>query len=71
MPELLARQDAANRLGVHFSKLERLRLKGLIPEAIKVGRCYVFPGDQIDTIKARLVAQGHIRPAKLEVDYAA
>ncbi len=66
MPELLTRQVAANRLGLHFAKLERLRLKGLIPEAFLVGRYYVFPADKLDAIKQRLVEQGHIK-APMEV----
>ncbi|MBP3958423.1 hypothetical protein J8F10_24505 [Gemmata sp. G18] len=37
---LLLRQDAADRLGVHFAKLERLRHKGHIPEAVQAGRYF-------------------------------
>jgi hypothetical protein len=61
MPELLPRQDAADRLGVHFAKLERLRTKGLIPEAVKIGRYFVFPAAQLEAIRRRLVEQGHIK----------
>lgn len=59
--KLLLRQEAANRLGIHFAKLETLRKRGLIPEAIPAGRLFVFPSDQIDTIRERLTQQGHIK----------
>lgn len=61
---LLLRQDTANRLGIHFSKLERLRLAGLIPEAVKVGHYHAFPADSIETIRERLIALGHLRVAE-------
>lgn len=61
IPELLMRQDAADRMGVHFAKLEAMRRKNLIPEAVKIGRVHVYPADKIDAIRERLVAQGHIR----------
>ena len=57
---LLLRQDAANRLGIHFAKLERLRLAGLIPEAVQVGRYFTFPADKIETIRERLTVGGHL-----------
>lgn len=62
--KLLLRQDAANALGIHFAKLEKLRQRGLVPEAIQVGRYHVFPADQLDAIRARLEAAGHIKPAR-------
>jgi hypothetical protein len=55
------RQEAANRLGIHFAKLETLRKRGLVPEAVPVGRYFAFPADQIDAIRERLEAQGHIK----------
>lgn len=61
MPQMLLRQEAANRLGIHFAKLERLRKLGLIPEAIQAGHLHVFPADKLDEIKARLIAEGHIK----------
>ncbi len=62
--KFLLRQDAANKLGLHFAKLEKLRQRGLIPEAVQVGRYHVFPIDQIDAIRLRLEAEGHIMPAR-------
>ena len=64
--KLLFRQDAADELGLHFAKLERLRLKGLIPEAVQVGRFFLFPADKIEIIRQRLTAQGHIRSTEPE-----
>jgi hypothetical protein len=61
MDQLLMRQEAADRLGVHFAKLERLRRAGLLPEAVRVGRLYVFPISKIDAIRERLIAQGHLQ----------
>lgn len=61
MSELLTRQDAANRLGLHFAKLERLRKSGHIPEAVRVGRYFVFPADKLDAIKQRLITAGLIK----------
>ena len=57
---LLLRQDAANRLGIHFAKLERFRLAGLIPEAVQVGRYFVFPADMLEVIRDRLAAAGKL-----------
>ena len=57
----LLRQDAANQLGIHFAKLEDLRKRGLIPEAVQIGRYHVFPTDQINAIRERLEQQGHIK----------
>jgi hypothetical protein len=62
MSQMVMRQGAADRIGIHFAKLERLRKAGLVPEAIRVGHYYVFPADKLDEIKARLVASGHIKP---------
>ena len=59
---LLLRQATADQLGIHFSRLERLRLAGLIPEAVRVGHYYCFPADRIDAIRKRLTASGHLRP---------
>lgn len=66
MPELFLRWDAANRLGVHPAKLDRLRLRGLIPEAVRVGHYFAFPADKLDAIKQRLVEQGHIKTVQPE-----
>lgn len=64
MPQFLQRQEAADRMGIHWCRLDRLRKRGLIPEALKVGIFFVFPADQLDAIKARLVEQGHIKPKR-------
>jgi hypothetical protein len=66
IPLLIQRQEAADRLGLHFWKLEDLRKRGLIPEAIKVGRYYVFPADQIDAIRQRLIERGFIKARQTE-----
>ena len=68
---LLLRQDAADALGLHFAKLERLRQMGHIPEAVRVGRYFLFPADKLPEIKARLVRDGHIRPRREGVGDAA
>ena len=39
-----------------------LRQRGLIPEAVRVGRYYLLPADHLEAIKARLTEQGHIAP---------
>lgn len=62
--KLYLRQVAADILGIHFAKLERLRVAGLIPEAIQIGRYHVFPADQLKVIRERLIASGHIRATK-------
>lgn len=59
--KLVFRQDAADAIGIHFAKLERLRLKGLVPEAVRVGRYFLYPADRLGGIRKRLIAQGHIR----------
>lgn len=64
MPQLVQRQEAADRMGIHWCRLDRLRKRGLIPEAMKVGIFFVFPADQLEAIKARLVASGHITPKR-------
>ena len=61
----LFRQTAADRMGIHFAKLERLRHKGLIPEAVQFGRYFLFPADQLDEIRARLEADGHLKPREV------
>lgn len=61
MVNLLLRQEAADRLGIHFAKLERLRLAGLVPEAVQVGRYFAFPADKIEIIRERLTSSGHLR----------
>jgi hypothetical protein len=66
MPTMLLRQQAADYLKIHFAKLERLRRAGLIPEAVRAGHLYVFPADKLDTIKARLIEQGHITAPNTE-----
>lgn len=66
--KLLLRQDAADSLGIHFAKLERLRLAGLIPEAVLVGRYHCIPADKIEAIRERLTAAGKLRrrnPARI------
>lgn len=61
MPEkLLLRQDAADALGIHYMKLDRLRAAGEIPEAVQVGRYFMFPAAAMPAIKTRLTAAGHI-----------
>jgi hypothetical protein len=55
------RQEFADALGVHWSKVERLRQKGLIPEALRLGQYYVFPADQVDAIRERLARGGHLK----------
>ena len=57
---LLLRQDAADQLGLHFAKLERLRVAGLVPEAVLIGRYHAFPADKIEEIRMRLIASGHL-----------
>lgn len=64
---LLLRQDAADRLGIHFAKLERLRLAGLIPEAVQVGRYFTFPSDKLETIRERLIESGHLPGPEMAV----
>jgi hypothetical protein len=56
----LFRQTAADQLGIHFAKLERLRLRGLIPEVVRVGRYFLYPAERLDAIRERLVRQGHL-----------
>lgn len=62
MSELLMCQDAADRLGVRHWKMAKLRKAGLLPEAVRVGRFYTIPADQIEAIKRRLIEGGHIKP---------
>lgn len=57
--KLLARQEAADALGIHWMKLDRLRAAGRIPEAVQAGRYWMFPAAAIPAIKARLA-----KPAK-------
>jgi len=60
---VLMRQEFANRLGLNFWQVERLRRAGLIPEAEKVGRYFVFPESKVEAIRNRLASQGHIQAA--------
>lgn len=56
--------EASNEVGVHTSKLDRLRKQGLIEEVVKMGRYHYYPADQLAAIRARLIASGHIDPER-------
>lgn len=58
--KMLLRQEAADALGIHYMKLDRLRAAGEIPEAVQAGRYWMFPAAAIQAIKSRLTKAGHI-----------
>ena len=65
MSQFLLRQETADRLGIHWAKLDKLRREGHIPEAVQVGNYWCFPADQLAAIRARLVEQKKIKQPAL------
>jgi hypothetical protein len=58
--KLVQTGDAAKEIGIHWSKLDRLRKQGLIPEVVSAGRYFFYPAAQLAAIRARLIQSGHI-----------
>lgn len=54
--------EAAPKIGIHWSKLDRLRKQGHIPEVMQAGRYFYYPADKLAAIRERLIASGHIDP---------
>lgn len=58
---LLFREQAATRIGITWHALDRARVRGLVPEVVKVGRYFLYPADKLDAIRDRLIDAGLIR----------